>query len=158
MSTFNSDSYCGLYCGACDILMAYKHGYEEKIAPYLNVEPSQIKCHGCKTDTIFGNCNNCKIRNCAIIKNVEHCIHCDDFPCNNFHATLFSKEHSNKFPHVKIIPNNLEDIKNIGVEQWLKEQENKWKCPECQTDFSWYTPKCTKCGKDLDKTKDYNNL
>ncbi|WP_088226162.1 DUF3795 domain-containing protein [Desulfosporosinus sp. FKB] len=158
MSNYNYDSYCGLYCGACDVLMAYKHGYEDKIAPNINLEPSQIKCHGCKTDTIFVNCRKCTIRSCAIKKKVDHCINCIDYPCNMQNELLqdFSTKHN--LPHLQIIPKNLMTIKNIGIEKWLKEQDQVWKCPECQTDFSWYTHKCIKCGKDLDKIKDYNNL
>ncbi len=68
----------------------------------------------------------------------------------------FSNKHN--LPHLKIIPKNLTTIKTIGVDQWLKEQARIWKCPDCQTDFSLYTPKCKKCGRDLDKIKDYNNL
>lgn len=150
MSNYNYDSYCGLYCGACDIIMAYKNGYEDKIAPYLNVEPSQIKCHGCKTDTLFVNCENCKIRNCVINKNMEHCIDCDNFPCSFFDE--------NTLPHWKIVHKNLTIIKNVGVNQWLAEQEKQWKCPECQTDFSWYATNCISCGKDLEKIKDYNKI
>lgn len=158
MSDYNYDTYCGLYCGACDVLMAYKNGYEDKIAPYLNMEPSQIKCHGCKTDTLFINCQNCKIRNCAINKKVEHCIDCDDYPCNLYNELLQDFSNKNNLPHLKIIPKNLLTIKNVGVNLWLVEQDKQWKCPECQTSFSWYSPNCTKCGKELDKIKDYNNI
>lgn len=158
MSNFNYDSYCGLYCGACDILHAYKNGYEDKIAPYFNLEPSQIKCHGCKTDTVFENCRNCKIRNCAINKKIDHCFDCIDYPCNLYNELLQDFSNKHNLPHLKILPKNFMTIKNIGIDQWLKEQDQVWKCPECQTDFSFYTPKCIKCGKDLDKIKDYNNL
>lgn len=158
MSNYNHDSYCGLYCGACDILLAYKKGYQDKVASFLNVEPSQIKCHGCKTDTLFINCQNCKIRNCAINRNMEHCNDCNDYPCNIFNELIHDFSNQFKLPHLKIIPKNLLTIKNIGVNPWLSEQEKQWKCPECQTSFSWYTPNCTNCGKDLEKIKDYNNL
>lgn len=150
MSNFNYDTYCGLFCGACDVLMAYKTGNEDKIAPYLNIEPSQIKCHGCKSDTVFINCQKCNIRNCAINRNIKHCIDCDDYPCNFFNE--------NKLPHWKITSKNLMTIKNIGVNQWLSEQEKLWMCPECQKNFSWYSTNCINCGKDLEKIKDYNNI
>ena len=29
------------------------------------------------------------------------------------------------------------------------------KCPECKTEFSWYTSRCSKCGKDLEDRKSY---
>lgn len=155
MSNFHYDTYCGIYCGACDILVAYKNGQGERIAPYLNVEASQVKCHGCKTETVFGTCGQCKIRNCARENKIEHCIDCDDYPCNHFNEL---KNLSSQRPHLKILEKNLSAIKDTGVDKWLKEQEDKWQCPECRTNFTWYLPNCVKCGKDLDKIKDYNNI
>jgi hypothetical protein len=31
---FNYDSYCGIYCGACDIMMTYKTGRKHKLATF----------------------------------------------------------------------------------------------------------------------------
>lgn len=159
MSNYNYDSYCGIYCGACSILMAFKTGYKDKFASYWNDELNhEIKCQGCKTDTIFENCGKvCKIRKCAINRNMEHCIDCDDYPCNFYnewlnYSTIF------KLPHLKPAPNNLTTIKNVGVDQWLSEQDKKWKCSECQTSFSWFTINCTICGKDLEKNKEHESV
>ncbi|HEY8908858.1 MAG TPA: DUF3795 domain-containing protein [Desulfosporosinus sp.] len=175
MSNFNYDSYCGNYCGACSIILADKTGNKDPLASYwtesalkdfqqaqgieLSAEDNlQLRCKGCKSDTLFINCKHCKIRACAISRKVEHCNGCNEYPCQLLKGSLMNKDIQEKLPHLKVTSDNLTTIKNVGVEQWLNDQEKQWKCPECQTDFSWYTSKCTKCGKDLDKIKDYNNL
>jgi len=150
MNKFNYDTYCGLYCGACDILMAYKGGYGDQLAAYMDVEPSQITCCGCKSDLVYINCQNCEIRMCAINKNLEHCIDCNSYPCDLFNE--------NQLPHWKITDKNLLTIKSQGVRQWLLDQEKIWQCPDCGTGFSWYAPACSQCGKILEKIKDYNNI
>ncbi len=157
MRGYNYDSYCGIYCGACSILMARMTGYKDKFASYWKDELNfELKCHGCKTDTLFENCENCKIRKCAVNRNIERCIYCTDFPCNIILGE--GNNYLNKLPHLKTISKNLVTIKKVGVNQWLAEQEKQWKCPECQTSFSWYATNCTTCGKDLEKIKDYENV
>ncbi len=172
MSEFNYDSYCGIYCGACSIHMAYKTGQKDGFACYwteANVkaylenqgytlpvnETIELKCHGCKSDAVFVNCRPCKIRKCAIGRNIDHCSECADYPCKFFDEGIANKDVLSKLPHSKIAPKNLMTIKNNGVNQWLEQQDKQWKCPECQTNSSWYTVNCTNCGKDLSKLKDY---
>lgn len=36
MDSFNYDSYCGIYCGACDIMMTYKTGCQHRLASFWN--------------------------------------------------------------------------------------------------------------------------
>ena len=81
MDSFNYDCYCGIYCGACDILMTYKTGYKHRPASFWNEStvktlhnklglyydknrPFTTKCNGCKSDTLFVNCAVCEIRKC----------------------------------------------------------------------------------------------
>ncbi len=158
MSVFNYDSYCGLYCGSCSILKAYQTGISDKFALFMGEEAGlKLKCHGCKSDTVFVNCANCKIRTCAIDKGVKRCLDCKDFPCSLFNVDEF-KFVLDKLPHLKTIQNNLVTIMNNGVDEWLKEQSKRWKCPDCQTDFSWYADNCSKCGKDLSEIIGFKNF
>jgi hypothetical protein len=157
VSAFNYDSYCGLYCGACSIIKAYQTGIRDKFASFFAEEAGlELKCHGCKSDTVFVNCSNCKIRACAIDKGVERCLVCKDFPCNQFNAEEL-KNVLDSLPHLSAIQNNLAVIMSNGVDCWLAEQEKRWKCPDCQTDFSWYTDNCSKCGRDLTEIKGFKN-
>lgn len=161
MSDFKGDTYCGIYCGACSVLMAQKTGHKDKIFSIFNEEPPQIECLGCKSDQVlWNNCRNCEIRKCAKTKEIDHCaLDCADFPCINWsEGNGHPKEVTDQLPHLKIMRKNLKTIKCVGVAQWLVEQEKLWKCPECNTSFAWYTLKCINCGADLEKLKDYNNL
>ncbi len=162
---FNYDTYCGLYCGACSILTAYRTGRKDRFASYWTestlkaslqlrgIDPDgeslQVRCHGCKTDTLFANCRHCKIRACAVEKRIEHCNECSEYPCGLFHESLFNAEVQKLLPHLKEIPDNLMRIGTDGVEQWLSDQEKRWKCPGCGTAYSWYATTCPHCGNDL---------
>lgn len=172
MNTKNFDTYCGIYCGACSIISAYKTGIKDPLAAYwtestlkdflqsqgieLSAEDNlQLRCNGCKSDTLFINCKYCKIRACAINRNVEHCNECNEYPCQLLNGSLLNKDIQEKLPHLKITSDNLTTIKDVGVQQWLDDQEKQWKCSQCQADTSWYMHSCANCGKDLTGEKDY---
>jgi hypothetical protein len=158
MSAFNYDSYCGLYCGACSILKAYQTGIRDKFASFWAEEAGlPLKCHGCKSDNLFVNCSQCKIRACAKDKGVERCLVCKDFPCGQFDVDQF-KNVLDSLPHLKTIQKNLATIANDGVDAWLAEHDKQWKCPNCKTDFSWYTDTCSECSTDLTEIKGYKDF
>jgi len=161
----NHDSYCGIYCGACDIMNSYQTGKKQPLALFWNEKavkmlhkglglkyddskPFTLECHGCKSGQLFVNCSVCKKRECAISRNVEHCIDCSDYPCDEIRSM---QKNAFVLPHVKDNHTNLESIKTVGVEQWLSDQQNRWKCPKCNTSFSWYSAKCISCGTNLRK-------
>ncbi len=157
MDKFNYDSYCGLYCGACSVLKAYQTGSKDDLAVFFGDEAGlELKCCGCKSDTVFSNCVNCQIRYCAADKKVEHCIECKEYPCSLLSPDNL-KYMTDRVPHVCLTSQGLLAIQEVGLDQWLADQAIKWKCPECQTDFSWYTAQCSKCGKDLRGIKGYKN-
>jgi len=163
MSDFNYDSYCGLYCGACSIIKAYQSGIKDPFACFWSDEAgAELKCHGCKTDKVFGGaaefggCAKCPIRACAREKGVERCLSCPDFPCQNFNPhTDMAKYLFDKLPHMSTIAANLQIILSEGASCWLEQQEAQWKCPDCQTDYTWYANHCSNCGKDLGDRKPY---
>jgi hypothetical protein len=163
-TTYNYDSYCGIYCGACDIHVAYVTGRKSRFASFFTkstlkalismrgipFQPAdlELKCHGCKTGTLFINCSDCPIRTCAIAKKVEHCIDCSDYPCKILGAR---KKMEGMLPHLTTNHENMVMIRKNGLDRWLAEQDEKWKCPECRTRFSWYAGRCASCGRDLRK-------
>ena len=165
MEDFNDDSYCGIYCGACDIMNSYQTGKKQPLALFWNEKtvkslhkglglkyddskPFTLECHGCKSGQLFVNCRVCKKRECAISRNLAHCIDCSDYPCDEIRSM---QKNAFVLPHVKDNHTNMASIKSVGVEQWLKDQQNRWKCPKCNTGFSWYTSKCNSCGSNLRK-------
>jgi ribosomal protein L40E len=150
-----SDAYCGLYCGACEIINAETEPEKERVAKMWGSTVEQVNCTGCKTDTLFIYCGSCKIRTCAMQKGVEFCFECDDYPCGIYEE---GKAYLKQLPHLKAAAVNQNFIKENGLEKWFDDQKAKWACPECGTRFAWYTQECKKCGTDLRGIKDYENL
>jgi len=161
MPEFRYDSYCGLYCGACDILSAYKNGIKTGKSPQWSDMPSElsnlpfnarkfeIKCYGCMTDTVFAGCSKCVIRKCAMNKTgIETCLDCTSYPCWRLKITALARKVlklEEKLPHLKTIKLNIEVIKNNGMHVWLEEQNRKWQCPHCGKRLSWYRASCIDC-------------
>jgi len=165
MKNKDFDSYCGIFCEACDIQVAAKTGIKSKFATFWsekNIELYQksqgytydtkdqfkLKCSGCKSEEVFINCRICKIRECAISKGVEHCSNCKDYKC-----LLFINFEKGKaiLPHLAQAETNLNTIQSVGMEAWKMDQTKKWACPNCQTSFSWYATSCKNCGANLKK-------
>lgn len=141
---FQYDTYCGIYCGACDVLMANEKGEVEKMAKEWKMKPEDIKCFGCKTETNSIYCVDCGIKLCAEDKKVEFCFECKEFPCSRITA-FRNDEH----PHHSIVLKNLKIIRENGVEKWLVEQKKRWCCSNCGERFCWYDKTCKKCSNKL---------
>jgi hypothetical protein len=148
MDKFNPDTYCGIYCGACSIVMHGETGRADGFADCLGSVPKEdLACGGCKSDAVYTGCSTCNLRQCAREKGVAHCIDCSDYPCK-----MYSNwQSAAKFlvPHSSDAVSSLEAIKRDGVASWLAAQKRRWSCPDCGSLFSWYSPKCYKCGRSL---------
>ena len=144
---FVYDTYCGLNCGACHMLIANEEKNEQWLAATAekqNRKLEDMRCHGCKTDITAIFCANCGMRMCAREKNLEFCSECSDYPCQKIKS--FRNDDA---PHHSAIIKNLERIRAIGKQKWLVEQRERWSCAECGTRFGWYSEKCSKCGAEL---------
>ncbi len=141
MSDLRYDTYCGLYCGACELLTHTRNGKNQNGAKGLI-------CSGCKGDTPSKYTNGCDIRKCAHGKGVDFCFECDDHPCQVINEFCGSGD-----PHHSSILDNLKALKHIGLEEWLEQQRERWCCKNCGTPFSWYDENCDKCG-----ASHYNSL
>lgn len=163
MSDYNYDSYCGMYCGACSIMKAYQTGVKDPFAEFWIRSGAELKCHGCKSEEVFegcaefGGCSTCVMRACAREKGVERCLTCPEFPCASYKPSAASKMVTEKLPHLNTIGLNIMTILSTGIDAFLKEQEEQWKCPDCQIEYTWYATHCSKCGKDLGDLKPYRN-
>lgn len=163
MEEFRYDTYCGLYCGACDILSAFRRASERNESPGWDDIPLELRkvtpakrtdpvvCFGCKTDTVFAGCSKCPVRKCAKAKmRVETCWECGRYPCMRFRVfSLARKLFQRRLPHLRSVHPNEACIREKGIRAWLSEQEEEWKCPRCTASFSWYARTCPSCGKDL---------
>jgi hypothetical protein len=122
---------CGVYCEACPSFI--------------------ISCKGCRSENKNQKRKSkwdCKIRICCLEKkSYNFCYECKEFPCKDFSKKLI-KSHSGdkKYQYRHELPNNLERIKKIGIEKWLKEQKTKWQCPKCSGIIKFYHYKCSECG------------
>jgi hypothetical protein len=163
MSDRSGDSYCGIYCGACDIRLAGETGRKSRFAdfwsekrlrrfreaqgsPVTNPEQLRLRCSGCKSDDVFVNCGACKLRACARGRRLDHCSDCAEYPCALYRGFLRA---GSMLPHVRLCPGNLESVRTRGVERWLAEQAERWRCPDCGALFSWYAETCGGCGRRL---------
>jgi len=141
---FRYDTYCGLYCGACELMNAFRDGKQEEKAKEWNMKPEDIKCYGCKSGDPSNWCNECEFKSCAEEKGVDFCGECIEYPCQ-----MLKDFQADKAVHHSSVLRGCDRIKEIGMEKWLDEQDQRWSCVKCGTPSTWYREKCEKCGSHL---------
>ncbi len=108
-------------------------------------------------------CTGCRPRDkkCAFLKKgcellligkVKYCYECDDFPCERLER--LDKRYRTYFKMSMI--ENLEYIKENGINQFLEMEEERWKCPECGAVICCHNGICFDCG--LSKLKNKKKL
>ena len=121
-------SVCGLNCAKCDIYQA-SHGNEilrDEIIEWFKkernetVKPDQIKCAGCRGPIDRHWSPDCKMMLCARDRGLQFCFECEDFPC-----TYVNEFRSDGISHHERTIENLEKMKEIGIEAWIEEQKRK---------------------------------
>jgi hypothetical protein len=144
---------CGLYCGACGIYRAYKDDGEflQRLAAQLKCSPEKVRCEGCMALTLDCWGNKCKIVQCLGSKDLEFCYQCNEYEsgsCEKFGK--LAKGYSDVGVDLKA---NLERIRKGETEEWLRESEEKHRCPSCGKPLPVYgiKGKCYHCGADLSK-------
>ena len=93
-------SPCGLYCGACGILIADRTNdnvLKGKLAKAYGVAVDDIRCSGCLSEKVFVYCRVCAIKKCSSEKGYEGCYQCDAFPCEACRS--FSRRRGQKDHH-----------------------------------------------------------
>jgi predicted dehydrogenase len=144
---------CGTYCGACPAYIN-KHGEGEENFPsepindnidwfvnYMN----KLQCDGCLSGgTLAGHCQNCAIRlHAANTQDDSRCTYCEQLPCYRITNLI----NQGNYPHRQEYLPNLEKIRQMGVEEWIKYEQERWRCPQCGRPISWYDTRCTGCGE-----------
>ena len=130
---------CGMNCGICKSYLAYSRG--------VPAQKGKVS-----------NCVGCRIRskNCAFIKRdcpkkvgkqLSSCSECGDMPCRRLaHLDQRYQEH-----YGMSMGENLKEIKDKGMDEFLKDQEVKYRCPKCGDVVSVHDGRCYACGyKSLD--------
>ncbi len=167
-NAFRGDSYCGLYCGACEVLNLYRDGLSAGKAASWSELPAALKevidpdssivCTGCKTDLVSPGCRECVLRACARERKVEACVLCPEYPCKlvTDRRAYISENLEDILPHIKAKFPPAEPIRAVGYEAWRTAQAGRWTCPDCGAPFTWYQATCAKCGRDLEPLKEHN--
>lgn len=160
--TYNPDfaAPCGLYCGVCAIYMAHRdHNtkFKQRLVnlyqggvPGKGVLPGtadltvdDIRCNGCLSDDRFMHCRQCEIRDCVLGKGYEGCHQCDEFPCRfieHFPMTIGKKVMLRAIPYWR----------EVGTEQWIRDEEARYVCPECGHKVFRGVVRCNRCQTPLD--------
>ncbi len=141
---FRYDAFCGLYCGACEALLATRRDEVEDLAAELEISAADLRCGGCRSDTKSRWCRSCHIRDCAVSREVDYCFECDDYACEHL-LSFANDQHS----HHSAVLANLEQMLRQGVDAWLEKQKRRWTCTGCGRSHSWYEKTCPACTAEL---------
>jgi len=150
---------CGTYCGACPAYIA-KHGEDEKIKmkqqkrlssgptkALKGIPPSNwmdgLLCDGCLSGgQLAAHCQMCNIRLHALnAQKNSRCSDCEELPCYRITNLI----NMGRYLHRDEYLPNLEKIREMGVQEWVKYEEERWRCPRCGLPMSWYDAECAGC-------------
>jgi len=129
---FMYHGYCGLYCGACPIMLNTK--------PETGTE----ECHGCKSEQPTGYCAICSLKACARRKGCVFCSECLEYGTWDL-MQKFLKDAN--WPYQQIVTKNVESIRQNGLPKWLEAQEQRWRCTNCGGSHPWLDETCPQCGR-----------
>jgi hypothetical protein len=148
---------CGTYCGACQAYLA-KQGDKEQNKMRLQkrstktmkgVPPSNwmdgLLCDGCLSGgRLAPHCQMCDIRLHALnTQNNSRCSDCEELPCYRIKNLI----DMGRYLHREEYLPNLKKIREMGVQEWVKYEEERWRCPRCSLTMSWYDAECAGCGE-----------
>lgn len=124
---------CGMNCGVCINYLAMKND--------LNKQGFRKSyCEGC-----LPRGKNCLHMGdqCGALKTglYRFCYECTAFPCKRL-KTL-DKRYRTKY-HLSMIE-NLKVIEECGLERFIKNEEEKWNCPDCGDRICCHNGLCLKC-------------
>jgi len=120
---------CGMNCGLC-------------IGHLRDKKP----CGGCfKLDDPNKpkSCRSCSIVNCHRLAKTESgfCYECDIYPC----ARLKKLNQRYRSKYGMSMLENLEFIQKEGMEQFLLNEQDRWKCKQCGEGISVHRDYCVHC-------------
>lgn len=108
MGRTNLIAPCGMNCELCQ-------AYQGK----------GLKCYGCRNDSCRISCKNCFILKC---KNKDNfCFECKNYPCSR----LKKLDKRYKIKYKMSMLENLEFIRVNGINKFIKQQDERYKCNQC---------------------------
>ncbi len=124
---------CGMNCGICRAYLAYTHGVPTKRGKVTH-------CAGC-----LPRAKNCYIiRGCPKLRKheIESCTQCDTLACKNL--AHLDKRYRERYNMSMV--ENLKELKIKGMETFLKNQQEKYRCPNCGDAVCVHDENCYSCG------------
>ncbi len=124
---------CGMNCALCSSYLSLKND--------LRREGFKSYCDGCRP----------RDKQCAFLKKkckplqsgqVQYCYECADFPCSSL--SHLDKRYRTLYRMSMI--ENLEFIRDKGIEQFMDKEEEKWRCPDCGETVCCHNGICFNCG------------
>jgi hypothetical protein len=121
---------CGMNCGVCIGHLREKN----RCAGCLAAGADKVK-----------HCAVCRIRNCGEAGNPKSgsCIRCAKFPC--LLIRHLDKRYRTRYGMSMI--ENLENIREIGLREFVVREKVRWRCPHCGGILSVHRPNCISCGQ-----------
>lgn len=122
---------CGINCTLC---MAYLR--------------KRNKCNGCRATNTWNPKTRveCKIKNCSSLNIADRnfCYECEQYPCK------ILKNMDSRYKKYKVsLIENLENIREAGLEIFQKADNKKWKCAICGGVICMHKGVCNDCGKEI---------
>lgn len=130
---------CGMNCGICI-------GHLREKRP----------CGGCfkiNDENKPKVCRRCRIANCGHLADTDSgfCYDCKKYPC----ARLKNLDKRYRTKYGMSMIENLGNIKNIGIEQFIEYEQRRWECRECGALLCVHRTSCLKCG--MKRTAQHNH-
>ena len=121
---------CGMNCGLC--------------IGHLREKKRCLDCNGDDADKPK-HCVVCRIRNCDEMASAEQkfCYVCAKFPCARLRQ--LDKRYRTKYGMSMI--ENLESIRQLGIEEFVTREKDRWTCPECGGVICVHRESCITCGR-----------
>jgi len=135
---------CGIYCGACLTYRACKD-QDQALIQYLTglgIPKETIRCEGCTSGIVMPQCAKCGFRDCAAQKGLVFCSECKGLPCEALKELSEERARKDNLPHLSLCPSSLQTLRQVGVQDWLKQQEKRWSCKSCGKRLHWYSETC----------------
>lgn len=119
---------CGMNCSLC---IAFRR--------------DKKKCKGCNgpdTDKPV-HCVKCRIKNCDMIRqsNSKLCYECSSFPCRR----LRKLDERYKANYSMSMIENLRQIEQLGMDDFIKNEAEKWTCKTCGGVICVHRGHCLSC-------------
>ena len=119
---------CGMNCRLCRAYIREKNA-----------------CQGCRDDGQLKPKTRtyCRIKQCEVLKaaDLRYCFACGKYPCDRLNR--LDTRYRTKYGMSMI--DNLNDIKHVGIRNFIKQEMGRWTCPTCGNIICVHEERCIIC-------------